>query len=129
MQKSPYIVPGTMVIEKNITAKKTFKAIEIVTGITPEQMKVKCRKRYIVEARHIFNKIMHENTKLTLSAIGSYVNRDHATVLHSKKTLENLMPYQKELREKYEEIYETAINFNELNHSTVSSVTVGTYFI
>ena len=59
------------------------------TGITPEQVMSKTRKREIVDARQIYFRRCRELTKASLSEIGSVVYRDHATVLHGEKEAKN----------------------------------------
>jgi len=46
--------------------------------------------------RHICNYMVHKFTPLSTSVIGKYFNRDHATVLHSLKCVNNM----KELKDK-----------------------------
>jgi hypothetical protein len=52
------------------------------TGLTPEALKGKTRKREVVDARHVYFRRCREVTKASLSEIGSVVYRDHSTVLH-----------------------------------------------
>lgn len=54
-------------------------------------LRMKTRKRPIVEARQIAMHLLYKNTKYTLAQIGWMMGRfDHATVLHSVKTVVNL---------------------------------------
>lgn len=58
---------------------------------TKEQIISKTRKREVVERRQIWQTMLLEFTGLSLSDIGSMTGgKDHATVLHSKKTINNL---------------------------------------
>ena len=59
--------------------------------VTLEQLRSKTRKREIVEARQIYCKLAKKRTKYTLEQIGSAINKDHATVLHSVRTCNNLI--------------------------------------
>lgn len=129
MEKNPYIVPGILVAKEEITAKKLFKAIEIKLGITSEQMKNLNRKREIVEARHIFSSLMTKHTKLSLEAIGNYVNRDHSTVIHSRNTIENLLPLERNLRRKYKEIEEFALFTGTVSQPIFSNITIGQTYL
>ena len=59
-----------------------------VTGykVTPELMESRTRKREVVIARQILMYIMWQN-KLTLTTIGAAFRKDHATVIHARKTV------------------------------------------
>ena len=50
----------------------------------------KTRKREYAQARQQAMFIIKNNTRLSLSDVGSLFNRDHATVIHAKKTVQNL---------------------------------------
>jgi hypothetical protein len=52
------------------------------TKTTVEDLKRKTRKREIVDARYVYFKRAKELTSKSLSAIGSIVGKDHASVLH-----------------------------------------------
>jgi len=49
------------------------------------------RKRRLVELRTLFFALAKDKTELTLSNIGTYLNKDHATVLHSLKSWNNFI--------------------------------------
>ena len=59
---------------------------------------IESRAREIVYARAIYYKLCREFTKQPLSAIGREVGKDHATVLHACKTVNNLMDTDKRFR-------------------------------
>jgi hypothetical protein len=72
-----------------VQLEKTMKAPQQIlfdvckrTGFTLEELKGKCRKRELVDARFIYFRRAKEKTKASLSSIGKEVNKDHATVLH-----------------------------------------------
>ena len=48
-------------------------------------------------ARQLYCYIRHKTTKLSLSAIGKEVKRDHATVLHANKIIEHILNTPKDL--------------------------------
>lgn len=60
-------------------------------GITERQLKSKCRKRDLVEARQIFCYLADKYTMAILETIGEEINRDHTTVIHSKQVAEDLI--------------------------------------
>lgn len=78
--------------------------VEEHTGVSIDQMNQNTRDRTIVQARQF----AHYKSKLftleSLEFIGFYFGRkDHATVLHSKKTIEGLLQVDKTFREQHEQ--------------------------
>lgn len=70
-----------------------------------EDIFTKSRKASIVEVRQIAMYLAHKHTKLPISKIGILVgNRNHATVLHSVKTVEEQMANNNAYKQKVEEI-------------------------
>jgi hypothetical protein len=60
----------------------------------------KTRKREYVYARQIAMMLISKHTKLSLARIGSeFGDKDHATVLHSKRTIWNLMDSSKKINQ------------------------------
>ena len=58
-------------------------------GITIDQLKLKTRKEPIAEARMYAMYLIRLNTKLTVNQIGDKYNKNHASVTHAKKTIQN----------------------------------------
>ena len=59
----------------------------------------KTRKRHIVQARQLAMFFAKKYTKASLASIGSQIGkRDHATVLHACKTVNNLIDTDKQFR-------------------------------
>ncbi|MHA1916274.1 MAG: helix-turn-helix domain-containing protein [Promethearchaeota archaeon] len=69
----------------NIIVKAAAQAMTLPV----ESLKLKTRKREIVVARQIAMKLMRIHTALSLQAIGDFFNKDHATVLHGSKNVDN----------------------------------------
>ena len=68
-------------------------------GMEPDILNSKSRKREIVQARQIAMYFSKQLTNSSLSAIGSIIGKkDHATVLHACKTINNLIETDKELK-------------------------------
>ena len=64
-----------------------------------ESLESKTRKREIVQARQIAMFFAKELTKQSLAAIGSQIGKkDHATVLHACKTVNNLIDTDKQFK-------------------------------
>ena len=62
---------------------------ETVDNYFEVNLKRNTRKRNYVEARAIFYKLCREFTKMSLEQIGEQVNRDHSSVLHGIRCLNN----------------------------------------
>ena len=70
----------------------------------------KLRLRGNVEARMFYFLLCRRLTKLPLAAIGMTIRprKDHSTVLHNSRTLENLMKHNKRLAFAFEDMYNIA---------------------
>ena len=73
------------------------------------------RKRVYVEARAIYYKLLRDNTRCSLEEIGKTMNRDHSTVLHFLKQINNWIEYDKDLRRDYEILKERLLTAAQLN--------------
>lgn len=72
-------------------------------GLSLDQLKRKTRKREIVQARQTGMVLCVEEAKFGLSVTGRESGGfDHATVLHAKKTINNLCDTDKYIRENVE---------------------------
>jgi chromosomal replication initiation ATPase DnaA len=60
--------------------------------------------RRVADARKIYCYLAKQNTKYSLSEIGRFINKDHATVCYSIKTVENLLKIDKIFKNKYSQI-------------------------
>lgn len=68
-------------------------------GINPQLLQSKTRKRKIMFPRQIAMYLLRQRSGLTLKQIGGFFQKDHASVLHSVKVIENLMDAYPEFRE------------------------------
>lgn len=74
-------------------------------GMPEEMIRAKTRKREIVQARQIAMYFSKNLTKSSLSTIGSLIGgKDHSTVLHACKTVNNLMETDKHFKRQVDEI-------------------------
>jgi hypothetical protein len=64
----------------------------------------KNRKQELVFARQLSMMLMRQHTKLCLENIGKIFNRDHATVLHGIRHIENLAETEKSVKKQVIEI-------------------------
>jgi len=70
-----------------------------------ETLQAKTRKREVVQARQLTMYFSKTMTKYSLASIGSQIgNKDHATVLHACKTVNNLKETDKNFRHYVDEI-------------------------
>ena len=88
-----WTAPG---IDSKLTPASLLQRISYVSGISEQDIKGKCRKREITDARHFFfYKALEIFPDMTKKSIGGILGKDHASVIHAKKNINNL----KELRD------------------------------
>ena len=76
-----------------------------------QTLQSKTRKRHIVQARQIAMYFAKKYTKASLASIGSQIGRrDHATVLHACKTVDNLSFTDKQFRKYVEDLNQKLSN-------------------
>lgn len=100
------------IVEKFVKNTKREVSIEYIQKVVSDyfQMDVdtlqsKTRKRHIVQARQLAMFFAKKYTKASLASIGSQIGkRDHATVLHACKTVDNLSSTDKQFRKYVEDI-------------------------
>ncbi len=100
------------VVEKFVKNTKREVSIDYIQKIVSDyfQMDVdtlqsKTRKRHIVQARQLAMFFAKKLTKASLASIGSQIGkRDHATVLHACKTVDNLSTTDKQFRKYVEDL-------------------------
>lgn len=72
-------------------------------GVDPDELKHKTRKREVVEARQLCHYIAKSKGLGSLSSIGfRFGRKDHATVLHSIRTVTNMLQTSRTFRNQYE---------------------------
>ena len=94
------------IINQFVKNTKREVSIEYIQKVVSEyfQMEIatlqsKTRKRHIVQARQLAMYFAKKYTKASLASIGSQIGkRDHATVLHACKTVDNLSFTDKQFR-------------------------------
>ena len=76
-----------------------FQAIEKITSITEEQLKIKTRKRNTVDIRYIAMYLMQKYTTLSAHDIGAVFNfKSHCNTLHAVKVIEDLLITNKDIK-------------------------------
>jgi hypothetical protein len=86
---------------------------EIVDNYFELNLKRNTRKRQYVEARAIFYKLCREFTKLSLEEIGKQVDRDHASVLHGIRSLNNWIEYDNRIKNNLRILRNKVRNFED----------------
>jgi len=66
-----------------------FNEIEDKLGIDYGQLTGKSKPEEVVEARHIMMYLMRKVDLMTFKAVGKVFNRDHSSVIHAVKRVEN----------------------------------------
>ena len=88
-----------------ITIDEIKKTVCAYYNLSEEQLLANTRKREIVQARYLSMYFAKMFTKCPLTRIGAQIGRkDHATVLHACKTVNNLMATDKKFRIQAEEL-------------------------
>jgi chromosomal replication initiator protein len=103
---------AAQIIEKFVKNTKREVSIDYIQKIVSDyfQMDVdtlqsKTRKRHIVQARQLAMFFSKKLTKASLASIGSQIGkRDHATVLHACKTVDNLSSTDKQFKKYVEDL-------------------------
>ncbi|MGM0497165.1 MAG: chromosomal replication initiator protein DnaA [Bacteroidota bacterium] len=86
--------------KKEISVDYIQKVVCDYFNITPDQMHSRTRKREIVQARQVAMYFSKSLTKSSLASIGSQIGgKDHATVLHACKTVNNLIDTDKQFKQ------------------------------
>lgn len=86
-------------IKKEITVEYIQEIVSEYFQLSIEELQSKTRKRHVVQARQLAMFFAKKYTKLSLVNIGKSIGkRDHATVLHACKTVDNLNETDKQFR-------------------------------
>lgn len=100
------------VVEKFVKNTKREVSIDYIQKVVSDYFEMdvatlqsKTRKRHIVQARQLAMFFAKKFTKASLASIGSQIGkRDHATVLHACKTVDNLSETDKQFRKYIEDL-------------------------
>lgn len=91
--------------QREVTIPYIKKKVGAYFNLTEENLVAKTRRREIVQARQIAMYFAREITKTSLASIGAQIgHKDHATVLHACRTVENLMDTDRKYRIIIEEL-------------------------
>lgn len=93
------------VVTQEISLDRIVEEVSVKCNVRQEDIYGKSRKAEIVLARQLSIYLAQKHTKLSASKIGLMIgNKNHATVLHSIKTINNRLSVDKELREQVDEL-------------------------
>jgi chromosomal replication initiator protein len=91
--------------KKEVSIDTIQKVVSKYFDIDIATLQSKTRKRHIVQARQLAMYFSKRMTKASLASIGAQIGkRDHATVLHACKTVDNLSETDRQFRKYVEEI-------------------------
>ncbi|MCF6350880.1 MAG: chromosomal replication initiator protein DnaA [Flavobacteriaceae bacterium] len=111
--KKEYTLPlARQIVDKFIKNTKKEVSIDYIQKVVSKYFEMdvttlqsKTRKRHIVQARQLAMFFAKRLTKASLASIGSQIgSRDHATVLHACKTVNNLTDTDRQFRTYVEEL-------------------------
>src|SRR5690554_511307 len=92
-------------VKREISIDYIQKVVSDYFKLDVETLQSKTRKRHIVQARQLAMFFAKKYTKSSLQNIGSQIgDRDHATVLHACKTVDNLVETDKQFKKYVEDI-------------------------
>lgn len=88
-----------------ISIEQIQKVVSKYFDMDVETLQSKTRKRHIVQARQLAMYFAKRLTKTSLTSIGNQIGqRDHATVLHACKTVDNLMETDRKFKKYVEDL-------------------------
>ncbi len=91
--------------KKDVSIDQIQKVVSDYFDMDIDTLQSKTRKRHIVQARQIAMYFAKKMTKSSLASIGKQIgSRDHATVLHACKTVDNLQSTDKEFKKYVEDL-------------------------
>ncbi|MGB3591348.1 MAG: chromosomal replication initiator protein DnaA [Nonlabens sp.] len=93
--------------KKELSIEQIQKIVSDYFSMDVETLQSKTRKRHIVQARQLAMYFSKKMTKASLASIGSQIGkRDHATVLHACKTVNNLASTDKQFSKYVDDLQE-----------------------
>jgi chromosomal replication initiator protein len=93
-------------VKREVSIDYIQKTVSDYFKLDIETLQSKTRKRHVVQARQLAMFFAKKFTKASLANIGSQIgDRDHATVLHACKTVDNLVATDKQFKKYVEDIH------------------------
>lgn len=85
--------------KRTINFEAIAKQVAAYYSIEPSQLVAKSRKREVSDARQMVMYLAKKHTNMPLKAIGSRLQRTHATVLYACRLIDERLPLEKKLQE------------------------------
>jgi len=100
-------------IPKEVRLMELFREVRRITGLTEDELKERTRKREIVEARQIIMAVYHSLLpNVTETEAARVFKMNHASTIHSRKTVRNLLETSKTYAENWAPIIKWAEKIN-----------------
>ena len=93
-----------------------------VTGVSVEDIYLDTRKRHIVQARMLCMYFIYYYLRRSECVVGKRYDRDHSTVCHAKKTVNNLLQTNKDFKRIYSKIESVLKEYRVKSNVIVSDV-------
>jgi len=90
--------------KKRLTKNELVQIICSVMEIKPEHLILKTRKREILQCRQMVYYFLSLYYEYSTTFIGRLFGQDHATVIHAKRHISDLIKSNKEIRNYYSQI-------------------------
>lgn len=74
---------------RSASRKTILEAVCLVLDVNHDIVRGKQRDRALVRARQYYMYISHVDFKLTLKSVGAYLDRDHSTIVHGVRAIQN----------------------------------------
>lgn len=106
------------------------RAVQIICAhynVKKSEMLSRDRHRYLVDPRHLIHHFLRKHTKLSLHRIGFMTMRDHATVMHSMKTVKNWMESDPDFRDRVHIIQKDVLKIRQKLRDIKKGVTVSEF--
>jgi hypothetical protein len=97
----------------NDNSFETTKTLEFASDFLGFDLTQKSRKRYIVEGRMMYAKLMKRYTNVSLSDIGRAIDKDHATIIHYIKNFSYLKKADIHFATKFDMLADAYEDFRE----------------
>ena len=94
-----------LIINKTINTMKVNDILNLINNCFNVKIEEKTKKRFVVECRYIFAKIIYDKQLFTLEEIGKFINKDHSTISFYLLQHDKFVTNEKyRYRENYEKI-------------------------
>ena len=117
-------------VVRKLGIERMFNIVCNYLDVEGDDVKGRTRKQDVAEARHVFCYLAyHSIANHTLKEVGDYIERDHATVLHSKNRIMNFLDFDKRTIKIISDLRNTLGKFTEedVKGNKITPVHVGYY--